>query len=111
MEKRDLYTDQRRPDIVIPEFQETKDLHLDFSAHIHVFHPTWCQPPDLLGQLHFKRESEKRRLYEVDCPGVFEPIVPSILGGGVRLQSKCWLVARALCLSGWELLAVSYNML
>ena len=41
-----------------------------------------------------KRESEKRRLYEEDCPGVFEPIVSSILVGGVRLQSKCWLVAR-----------------
>ena len=94
MEKRDLYKDQRRPDIVIPEFQVTKDLHLEFSAHIHVSHPMWCQPPDLLGKLHLSAKVRSDGSMKWIVRGSLSPSFSSILGGGVQLQSKCWLVAR-----------------
>ena len=123
MEKRDLYTDQRRPDIVIPEFQVTKDLHLEFSAHIHVLHPMWCQPPDLLGKLHLSAKvrsdgSMKRIVWgslslsfraSWEVGSGCSQSVGLLLGGLRRMYQTYW--PRTLCLSGWELLAVSYNVL
>ena len=41
MEQRGLYPDQRRPDIVVADFSEGRELQLDFSAT----HP--CLPTNL----------------------------------------------------------------
>ena len=74
VEPRGLYTDQRRPDIVVPDFEAGRDLHLDFSAT----HP--CLPINLAsasitpGAAAAKREAVKRNTYS-DCTGTFKPLV------------------------------------
>ena len=74
VEQRGLYPDQRRPDIVVPDFANGESLHLDFSAT----HP--CLPSNVAassrsaGAAAAKREREKRNLYS-DCDGTFTPLV------------------------------------
>ena len=74
VEQRGLYPDQRRPDIVVPDFSEGRELQLDFSAT----HP--CLPTNLNlasrdpGAAAARREQEKRHRYS-DSNGLFEPIV------------------------------------
>ena len=74
VEPRGLYPDQRRPDIVVPDFENGRNLHLDFSAT----HP--CLPSNIAvssrsaGAAAAKREREKRTLYS-DCVGIFTPLV------------------------------------
>ena len=74
VEQRGLYHDQRRPDIVVPDFSEGRSLHLDFSAT----HP--CLPSNTATSSHTvgaaaaKREREKQSLYN-DCQGIFIPVV------------------------------------
>ena len=74
VEQRGLYPDQRRPDIVVPDFEAGRSLHLDFSAT----HP--CMPSNVAasssapGVAASKREREKRTLYS-DCDGTFVPLV------------------------------------
>ena len=72
--QRGLYPDQRRPDIVVPDFSEGRELQLDFSAtHL-------CLPTNLNsasrepGAAAARREHEKRHRYS-DSNGLFEPIV------------------------------------
>ena len=73
VEQRGLYSDGRRPDIVVPDFSEGRALHLDFSAT----HP--CTPSNIAmssnttGAAAAKREREKI-LYS-DCEGIFIPVV------------------------------------
>lgn len=74
VEPRGLYTDQRRPDIVIPDFQDGRGVHLDFS----LTHPclssnvsTSARSP---GAAAAKREQTKRTIYQ-DCTERFEPLV------------------------------------
>ncbi len=74
VEPRGLYTDQRRPDIVIPDFQEGRGMHLDFS----LTHP--CLPSNISTATHTpgaaatKRENAKRSTYH-DCSDHFQPLV------------------------------------
>ena len=74
VEQRGLYPDQRRPDIVVPNFSEGRELQLDFSAT----HP--CLPTNLNlasrdpGAAAARREQEKRHHYS-DSNGLFQPIV------------------------------------
>ena len=84
VEQRGLYPDQRRPDIVAPDFSEGRELQLDFSAT----HP--CLPTNLNlasrdpGVAAARREQEKRHRYS-DSNGLFEPIVCEHHG--------CWGIA------------------
>ena len=74
VEQRGLYPDCRRPDIVVPDYCDGRELQLDFSAT----HP--CLPTNLphasrnRGAAASRREQEKRRHYS-DCSGLFEPLV------------------------------------
>ena len=74
VEQRGLYPDQRRPDIVVPDFEAGKSLHLDFSAT----HP--CLPSNVVassrspGAAAAKREREKHSVYS-DCDGTLVPLV------------------------------------
>ena len=74
VEQHGLYPDQKRPDIVVPDFSEGRELQLDFSAT----HP--CLPTNLNlashdpGAADARREQEKRNRYS-DSNGLFEPIV------------------------------------
>ena len=74
VEPRGLCVDERRPDIMVPDFDSGWDLHLDFSAT----HP--CLPSNVgaasksPGAAASKRKREKTTLYS-DCSGTFVPLV------------------------------------
>ena len=74
VEPRGLYQDQRRPDIVIPDFHDGRGMHLDLS----LTHP--CLPSNVSPASHTpgaaaaKREGVKRDTYK-DCAELFQPIV------------------------------------
>ena len=77
VEQHGLYPDQRRLDIVVPDFSEGRELQLDFSAT----HPCGaCLPTNLNsaprepGAVAARREQEKRHRYS-NSNGLFEPIV------------------------------------
>ena len=74
VEPRGLYTDRHRPDIVIPDYQDGRGIHLDFS----LTHP--CLPSNVSTAAHTpgaaaaKREQVKRTTYQ-DCTERLEPLV------------------------------------
>ena len=74
MEPCGVYPDQRRPDIVVPDFSEGHELQLDFSA------THSCLPINLIsascepGAAAARREQEKRHRYS-EINSLFEPIV------------------------------------
>ena len=88
VEPRGLYEDACRPDIMVPDFEVGRDLHLDFSA------TNPCLPSNVAaasrshGAAAGKREKEKDTLYR-DCAGIFVPLVLEHHGrwgeGSIRL--------------------------
>ena len=79
VEKRDLYSDSRRPDIVVPDWQAGAELHLDFSA-THPCLPSYVSSSSRTGgAAAATREREKRNHYR-DCSGTFHPLVIEYFG-------------------------------
>ena len=74
IEKRDQYSDQRRPDIVVSNFRAGKDLHLDFSATNPCLPSNVSSASRTPGAAAEKRERVKCLRYG-DCTGEFEPLV------------------------------------
>ena len=79
VEKHDLYTDQRRPDIVVPDWHTGSELHLDFSATHPCHSSIVASSSKTAGAAAAKREREKRNHYS-DCSGVFQPLVIEHIG-------------------------------